>query len=322
MPDYIKDWLEIIENMRNDNTYKLAWGRAILEIILEIDKIEDENIIDFNQISLKMLKYYWNQIFFFDLKQSASRTKIPEVVQETEKCIEFVNDKRNFNSPIWFDKAEVYLIKDRDFYDNEITRISTTLKKDVCWRFMNINKQTKDLYKLDRENKTIMLTRLQVQYLKEYAIVLSQLLNYRWAQLLEKYNNSPRIALKVKGISDEKIRRNNLTKYKEILLNQMDQGKIIDFYTGDILEENNISVDHVIPWSFMYSDDIWNLVLTSRKFNSSKNNSIPTEEMIHKLEERNNDLIKTIDKSSVYYKDLKMAIENNYVEKFYLSYRM
>lgn len=88
------------------------------------------------------------------------------------------------------------------------------------------------------------------------------------------------------------------------------------------LEENNISVDHVIPWSFMYSDDIWNLVLTSRKFNSSKNNSIPTEEMIHKLEERNNDLIKTIDKSSVYYKDLKMAIENNYVEKFYLSYRM
>ena len=28
MNSYIKQWLEIIENMNNDNTYKLAWGRA------------------------------------------------------------------------------------------------------------------------------------------------------------------------------------------------------------------------------------------------------------------------------------------------------
>ena len=25
MNDYIRQWLEIIENMNNDNTYKLAW---------------------------------------------------------------------------------------------------------------------------------------------------------------------------------------------------------------------------------------------------------------------------------------------------------
>lgn len=32
--------------------------------------------------------------------------------------------------------------------------------------------------------------------------------------------------------------------------------KPIDFYTGDELDMDDISVDHVIPWSFMYSDDI------------------------------------------------------------------
>ena len=26
MNSYIKQWVEIIENMNNDNTYKLAWG--------------------------------------------------------------------------------------------------------------------------------------------------------------------------------------------------------------------------------------------------------------------------------------------------------
>ena len=32
MNEYINDWLEINEYMNNDNTYKLAWGRAIIEI--------------------------------------------------------------------------------------------------------------------------------------------------------------------------------------------------------------------------------------------------------------------------------------------------
>lgn len=33
IPSYISKWLIIIEQMNNDNTYKLAWGRAILECI-------------------------------------------------------------------------------------------------------------------------------------------------------------------------------------------------------------------------------------------------------------------------------------------------
>lgn len=31
IPQYIEDWITIIEEMNNDNTYKLAWGRAIIE---------------------------------------------------------------------------------------------------------------------------------------------------------------------------------------------------------------------------------------------------------------------------------------------------
>ena len=130
-------------------------------------------------------------------------------------------------------------------------------------------------------------------------------MNYRWAQLLEKFNNSPKISLKLKGISDEKIRRNNLTKFKNILLEQMKDGQIIDFYTGDILEENDISVDHVIPWSFMYSDDIWNLVITSKSMNSRKSNTIPDEKTIKRLENRNKELIKAIDYGTIYFGDLK-----------------
>ncbi|MGN1276233.1 MAG: HNH endonuclease domain-containing protein [Floccifex sp.] len=317
MSDYIKLWITIIENMNNDNTYKLAWGRAILECIVEK---KHGTVITFQEIAYKMLKYYWNQIDFFQLKQSPG--KKPVIVQETEKCIDFVQGKRKSTIPIWFDKAEYFLKEDKAFYQKEIQKIATTLTHDVSWRFQYVNKEMLNVYELNIKEKTVTFTKEQIMDLKEYAFVLSQLLNYRWAQLLEKFNHCPKIASKVKGISDAKIRRNNLTKFKEILLMQMEKGKIIDFYTGDILKENEISLDHVIPWSFMYSDDIWNLVITSRSNNSSKSNSIPSQNIINKLEQRNVDLLHQLPESNKYYNELKLAIDNNYVEKFYMSMKM
>ena len=319
MSEYIKLWLEIIENMNNDNTYKLAWGRALLELILEIEHVKDDNIISFNDIAKKMLKYYWNQIYFFNLKQSPAKVLV--IVQETEKCIHFVSQKKDSNIPIWFDQAEIYLKQDQSFYQKEIKKIATKLTHDVSWRFKIVKGDSLEIYNLDIPNREVHFTKSDVYDLKEYAFVLSQLLNYRWAQLLEKFNNSPKIASKVKGISDEKIRRHNLRKYRDILLEQMEDEKIIDFYTDDILDFNDISVDHVIPWSFMYSDDIWNLVLTSKSINSKKSNAVPSEQIIKKLESRNIKLLKVV-KEEKYKKELQIAIDNDYVRKFYLSFKL
>ena len=102
----------------------------------------------------------------------------------------------------------------------------------------------------------------------------------------------------------------------------MENGQAKDFYTGYVLNVDDISVDHVIPWSYMYSDDLWNLVLTSKSMNSSKSNSIPSEAVIHRWEDRNLKLIETFDKRSQNYLDLKIAIEQNYVQKFYLAYKL
>lgn len=146
-------------------------------------------------------------------------------------------------------------------------------------------------------------------------------MNYRWAQLLEKFNSSPRIALKIKGISDAKLKRNSLKKYANFLISQMEDNKITDFYTGEVLNSKDVSVDHVIPWSYIYGDDIWNLVLTSRRENSKKNNNILSEEIISKLEKRNEELLDKISDSK-YYSELKIAIDNNYVRKFYLSCKL
>ena len=71
----------------------------------------------------------------------------------------------------------------------------------------------------------------------------------------------------------------------------------------------------------MYSDDIWNLVFTSKSSNSSKSNNIPKEEIIKRLKERNQLLLNTITDPK-YKNELEIAIQNNYVDKFYLAIKL
>lgn len=284
---YINDWLDIIEKMNNDNTYKLAWGRALLECI-SFDKCYEENgmkvFVKFEDIAECMIKYYWNQMFFFNLKQSPN--KIPVVCQETQKLIDEYKKTFNSNIPKWFDEGIKHL--DKKLYIKTVRKVAKTLHENVSWRFKNIDSKTLNIYSIDKNNNLVIFDYTAAKELKEYSIVLSKLLNYKWSQLLEKYNFTPKITSKVNGISQTKLHRESLTKYKNQLLKEFNDGKIIDFYTGEELDISNVSIDHVIPWSFMYSDDIWNLVITSKSHNSSKSNSIPSEEVIKKLKEMKN----------------------------------
>ena len=58
-----------------------------------------------------------------------------------------------------------------------------------------------------------------------------------------------------------------------------------------MLKEEEISIDHFIPWSYIYSDDLWNLVITSKSYNSTKTNKRPSNEYLEKLKEQNLQLI-------------------------------
>ena len=49
IPNYINQWLKILYEMHNDNTYKLAFGRALIENIAfsQYEIVEDNVVIDF-----------------------------------------------------------------------------------------------------------------------------------------------------------------------------------------------------------------------------------------------------------------------------------
>lgn len=68
----------------------------------------------------------------------------------------------------------------------------------------------------------------------------------------------------------------------------------------------------------MYSDDIWNLVITSKSNNSKKSNKTPTDEQINKLKERNKKLLSFL-KEDTYISEIKLAMEETLIERYYID---
>ena len=98
----------------------------------------------------------------------------------------------------------------------------------------------------------------------------------------------------------------------------------ICFLSGAPISPRNLAIDHVIPWSYLYADDLWNLVYVDRRENSAKSNRIPTDAEIIKLEARNNKLLQLLTQNvgrDKHIAELKNAIEKDYVRRFWIGCR-
>ena len=304
MNKYIKDITTIIRDCSMENTYKMGWIRSIVEYSSKNPSI---NKIDFDDLSLLIFKYYWNQTIFFNLEQGSNPNKKPEVYQLVVNEIEKYQ-KTNNNQPIFFNR-----IKNKINID--VKRISKILKQDVSWRFQDVGKKKYDIYKLNLDELSLEIHHPEL--ITDYSDILFELINYRWTQQLEKFNSSPRISKKVNGTDREDIKRGGLSKFKKYL--DIENPDHICFITGEKID-NELSIDHVIPWSYLFSDDIWNLVYVKKSENSSKSNKIPSEKTILNLEKRNKILYQKMGKIGLIDKkfvELKQSIDKDYVKEFW-----
>lgn len=323
--DFYKLFKRIIRECNYDNTYKMAWAKALVELSLTKDDSSEYICITLDEIADKFIKYYWNQTIFFDLIQGSNINKIPVVIQDVKELIgeyyKYITKKK----PDLYEHVE-YLLKEKlsNEYNNCLIHVSKTLKADVSWRFIYIDsKMNECIYRYKKWDNKLYISKNNLNILKEKYEDLFDIINYRWGLILECFNSSPRINKKVKIIDDINIKRNSLNKYKKYLDIENPNKKC--FICNNLIADNEISIDHVIPWSYLYSDDIWNLVYVHKSCNSSKNNIIPTEEAIDKLKVRNNKLLNLLDQKKEKGKvvdELKMAIDKDYVYNFWIRCKL
>ena len=304
----LKELSNLINYGSMENTYKMSWIRSIVEFCEESPK----KIINLDDLSPLIFKYYWNQSIFFNLNQGQNRNFTPTIIQIVDKCIT--------DYQLEFGYKPESFIRVQKKIKIPTQKISKVLAQDVCKRFLILDKKVSNFYKYDLQKRKIKIS--NPRFLKEYSEVLYHLINYRWTQKLEETDGSPRISKKIRGVERDKTpKRGNLKLFHKFL--DIENSKKVCFLTGEKII-GTTSVDHIIPWSYMYSDDLWNLVYVKPEENSSKSNRIPNETLINKLNLRNKKLLKMLIKKKIkskHLEELKISIERDYVKKYWTGFK-
>ena len=147
------------------------------------------------------------------------------------------------------------------------------------------------------------------------------------AQILEDFNRTtPRIAAKV-GIKQGIQRKSSsLKKFHSWLLLE-NPNRTCALCSKPIMSDKEVSVDHVIPWSFLYSDDIWNLSFVHKGCNSQKSNTPPKQKAIKEQEQRNLRLHTVIVEQhkekmrNKVFKELDFSLGEDLLRKMWTIYR-
>lgn len=320
--NYYYTFKKIIRECNVTNTYKMTWAKAIVEIACESTPTQEVTTIYLKDIAEKMMKYYWNQTIFFNLVQGSNLQETPLIVQHVKELIKKYYDSRQTKKPERFERIEEYLKSNMEKeYAQCLIQVTKTLKADVSWRFTVIRGENNNgIYQYKKGDKKLEILTENLKTLQENCEDLFDLINYRWGMILETFNTAPRINKKVKIIDEQAIKRNSLSKFKKYLDVENPTRKC--FLCGKEIKEEELSIDHVVPWSYLYSDDLWNLVYVHKSCNSTKNNVIPLEVEIIKLEERNKEMLQKLKKQGKQDKimdELELAIEKNYVRKFWIG---
>lgn len=327
---YLDDFKLIIRECDYSNTYKMAWAKAIVELSGKYaNNNYDTTLINLSEIAEKMFKYYWDQTIYFNLFQSA-QNQPPVILQRVKELIYlYQEDKKDFK-PIVYNKVDEKLkVKFKAQFEKAIKDSVRNIKDNVCPFFLNLKSKTYSFYIFDKKLDYIAFNTDNLKEMYKNQQDLFDLINYRWSLMLEDYNSSPRIGKKVRIMDEQKIRRPVALSFFDKFLNYENENHIC-FICGDPIPDDKLSRDHVIPWSYMYSDDLWNLVYVHKECNSSKSNTTPTVDEINKLKERNIKLQAELheiwndvfgNKNVKILQEFDYAIENDYVDKFYLGCR-
>ena len=250
----------------NTATYKIALGQCLCNFT-EQDK---------SNITMDMLAKE-----FFDLYCARLENGMPQLDHETRLTVMEKVVARYKGGAITYEEAVEYT-KNNAF-------------NDVVPRFHNFDRISMGQRFYEITDSGIILTDSVFNVFEgPEKEALKQELDARWS-LLESAFSIRRDNAKL--INDIKkfylvkgYERTDITYMKD-MLNGYQEG--LCFYCGEELDPNAIHVDHVIPRSYIYHDEPWNLVLAHDSCNEQKSDYLPSRYYIQKLVDRNERLIKS-----------------------------
>ena len=266
-----------------DNTsecYKLFWFKAIVTSVGA-----GKRILTYEELIDKMIADAWYMVTEYHLSLGPKDT--------LQSVIELMKSK---NPEIKSSAKEAVII---DYLanskDKEIITKKRTLTLNVPYRlqapFLSeikgkawdmpyadlaalINQSDRLIYYFEAINglsSRIIIDENWAKYIEKNIDILLGWIEYHMIVYLQRRNPSvPGIVDKLKSPQERKLEK--VKKYWKLVLSL---APVREIYNDQILVENDISIDHFVPWSYCAHDEFWNLSPTTKSINSSKSNYLP-----------------------------------------------
>ncbi len=264
---------------RTTECYKLFWFKAILE------KVENgKRCISYEELVDDMIATAWYMVseYHLSLGPNDGLEKLISFLQpysslkpseEKKKLLEYLK-KSNI---IELKKEKMRLIRFVPYcllspFFPPSTRLDRYSGRATV-NFMNSNSDIIYTFSEYKGLDTVITIRDDwMEYIRENCTLLKSWVDYNLINYLQRRNPS------VPGISNkisppEKRNLSDISLYwREIILVE----PVREIYTATMLTEDDISIDHFVPFSYVSADEFWNLSPTTKSINSSKSNNLPS----------------------------------------------
>lgn len=281
LPSYknldIKSFQNLFSN--KSESYKLFWFQAI------VDKVhEGKSTLTYDEIINNMIADAWYMVAEYKLNLGPSDA-IEHIVK---RAFEISNLKSSEDREIIIDyistcddhiinskkKVLTYNVPYRTqapFMPNFKGAAWDGSAKSVAERINQADNLIYSFGKILGLSSEIIIKPDWYEYIYINYEIIKGWIKYNLITYLQRRNPSvPGISLKLAPPEERKL--DKVKKYWKAVISVTD---IVDIYSGAILDNYDVSIDHFIPWSYVAHDELWNLCPTIKAVNSSKSNSLP-----------------------------------------------
>lgn len=253
-------WRAIILYGLNQATYKIALGKTLIQFCQQ----------EKGKVSMSELAEEFFQLYSKRLENGKPQLFQPKRRTAMEKIIDLYHLGK-------IDRFEAINKVEKEAFHDVIPRFHTVYNQQLPVKFYEKTKTglvlTDHLFKIfDSGDSVVFEDELESRWgLLEAAFEIKQ--------KNSKLINDIRKIYLVNGYE-----RTDITKNRPVLNGYQND---VCFYCGEIITEDDIHVDHVIPRQFIQHDEVWNLVLAHGFCNEQKSDFLPSIIYIEKLIKRN-----------------------------------
>ena len=303
--DVYKNNLDIrgFSQLLNDNAqgYKYYW----LEAVIELSCCREEDI-SFDEIFNHMILNAWYSVTYYHLRLGPTvNGKAVNYLEHAVKTLNKLNpgldegelDQArireaivNSSNSLRHDKLVLcHYVPHRllapFFKTSGLEEGLKFIKNDSCSRLITYMSELDPKFNMfyiivDGKglNKRIRVNENWKSFLKQNAAIIKDWIYYNKVQFLQERNPGvPDIINKIipETHDDRKLKNvGNLWK----IYSDLTGNPLVDIYSNEIIPNNELSIDHFIPRSYISNDELWNLVPMKKALNSSKSNKLPVFE--------------------------------------------